>query len=364
MQGREVKRYLDSLAKEKGLSLLDFSVWKKHQPLLRYTAKGTGKELLYLYSATKPLTVVCAMRLVEEGKLSLGDPVKKYLPAFANMRVKDGAPVQEEMTVKHLLTMTAGFNYDIYRPPVVELLQKGICDTLSIVNAFASSPLDFQPGERFQYSVCHDILGAVIEVASGKRFSRFMQELIFDPLGMRDTGFHLEKTRVLAPQYWSEDSRTIAPFDKGNELVVGDEYDSGGAGVISTVGDYALFADALACGGTDRNGYRLLQEQTLEKIREGNGGRLSLKNGFTCVQGEDYGYGLGVRTRIRATDWGLPVGEFGWDGAAGTYLMVDPVNEVSIVIGMHLRNWPAIFDGEHLAIVKKAYADLHREGII
>ena len=367
MQGNEVKKYLDFLVEKKGLPLLDFSVWKEHKPLLRYTAKGTGKEFLHLYSATKPLTVACAMRLVEEGKLSLDDSVKKYLPKFANLSVKgaDGKayPAKNEMTVRHLLTMTAGFTYDLSKPPILKLKEKGNGDTLAFVNAFADSPLEFEPGERFCYSLCHDVLGAVIEVASGKPFSAYMQEVVFQPLGMRESGFHLEKTRTLAPQYWAVDAHTIAPYPPDNELVPSALYESGGAGVISTVDDYALFADALACGGEGVNGNRILQEETVNQIRTGSGEKLSLKNGFACIQGEDYGYGLGVRTRLKETDWGLPVGEFGWDGAAGTYLMVDPVHKISVVIGMHIRNWPAVFAGEHLAIVKAVYTDMQKEGV-
>ena len=205
MQGLKVKKYMDKLAVEKGLPLLDLSVWKENKPLFRYTAKGTGKELLYLYSATKPITVVCAMRLVEEGKLDLDDPVGKYLPAYNNLTVKDAdgkiRPAQNTMTVRHLLTMTGGLNYDLYKPSVLALKEKGIDDTLSIVNAFASEPLMFDPGACFCYSLCHDVLGAVIEVVSGKRFSAYMKEIVFQPLEMHDSDFHLDKTRALAPQW-------------------------------------------------------------------------------------------------------------------------------------------------------------------
>ena len=124
------------------------------------------------------------------------------------------------------------------------------------------------------------------------------------------------------------------------------------------------FADLLACGGESKNGYRLLKRETVELLRQETIASLGVDNSFTCVQGDDYGYGLGVRVRKRATDWGLPVGEFGWDGAAGTYIMADPINKISIVIGMHLRGWPNVFKGEHLRLVQCVYEDMKEEGIL
>ena len=119
--------------------------------------------------------------------------------------------------------------------------------------------------------------------------------------------------------------------------------------------DYAKFALAMANDGKGENGAQILKPETIKDIYSPVLASISVNNGFTCVQGKDYGYGLGVRTRIRETEWGLPKGEFGWDGAAGSYLMVDPVNKVTVVVGMHIRNWTPIFSGEHLKIVELIY---------
>lgn len=373
MKGERTKAYISRLLSQKGIPYFDISVSKGYTPVFRhYTSldgKATGKEQLFFYSCTKPLTVSCAMRLVEEGKLSLDDEVAKYLPAYADTFVLDEngerTPTKTKMTVKHLLTMTGGLSYDPCTEPIVNLTResKGKADTIAFVNSFVKSPLSFHPGERFQYSLCHDVLGAVVEVASGKKFSEYMQEVVFDPLGMKNSFFHREGVAV-ADLYNCGADKKIYPVETRNGLVFGENYDSGGAGVIGCVEDYARFAQVLANGGTAENGYRLLKAETIEEIRKEQLASFTINNTFTVVQGSDYGYGLGMRTRLKETQWGLPVGEFGWDGAAGSYLMIDPVRKISIVMGMHVLSWPNCFIGEHLAIVKCVYEDMKEEGLL
>ena len=133
------------------------------------------------------------------------------------------------------------------------------------------------------------------------------------------------------------------------------KYQSGGGGLISTVNDYVKFATALASNGIAYNGYQVLSSSALKELTTPQMEKVTVNNNFTCVQGEDYGYGLGVRVRSKDTDWGLLKGEFGWDGAAGSYVMIDPVKNVSVFIGMHVRSWPYVFTGKHLEIVKAIY---------
>jgi CubicO group peptidase (beta-lactamase class C family) len=125
--------------------------------------------------------------------------------------------------------------------------------------------------------------------------------------------------------------------------------------VIFTV--KGAFAEALACGGVGKNGYQVIKKETLALLCTEQFKGLSLNNGYTCIQGDDYNYGLGVRVRSRDTEWGLEKGEFGWDGAAGSYLMVDPKQEISVFIGMNVLNWPAVFIGKHLQIVEHLYKE-------
>ena len=368
MNGVKTKAYIDSLIKEKGIPYIDFCISVGKECVFRYHAakdgKSTGKEKLWMFSATKPMTAVAAMRLVEEGRLSLDDEVAKYIPAFQNTYLQDGTPTKNKMTVRQLFTMSAGLSYRALEEPYKSLIQRAGKDAtaVEVFNQLAKAPLLFEPGERFEYSLCHDLLAAVVEVVTGKRFSEYLDELIFQPLGMSRTGFHSEGEEPLTPCYVAENGR-ISGMPNENFFIFTDNYDSGGAGVISCVDDYAKFAKTLALGGVSEDGYRLIGEEALKQLRACQFENVNLQNSFTCVQGEDYGYGLGVRVRKKATEWGLSEGEFGWDGAAGTYLMVDPARQISVVIGMHLRNWPDVFAGEHLRLVQCAYEDLQEKNM-
>ena len=135
-------------------------------------------------------------------------------------------------------------------------------------------------------------------------------------------------------------------------------YRNGGSSLVSTVRDYSIFADTLASGGISENGYRLIKPETIEKMKEHQFDALDIKSSFTCVQGTDYAYGLGVRVRTRALECGIPVGEFGWDGAAGSYVLMDTDNGISITMGMNILFWPNIFTGEHLNIAKLIYEEI------
>ena len=365
MKGMSVKAYMDKLVHEKGIPYLDFYMSVGHECVFRYyvakDGNATGKEMLNLFSATKPVTVCCAMRLIEEGKLSLDDEVEKYIPEYANAYLLDEKgdklSPKTKMTVEQLFTMSAGLSYGAFVEPYRSLIKNAgeKATTTEILGALASAPLLFEPGARFEYSLCHDLLAAVVERASGKRFSAYVDEVVCKPLGMKKTGFHLDIP--LADTYFA-DGEKIEKISSNNNLVFTENYDSGGAGLVSCVEDYARFAQTLACGGVWKDGYRLLGEDGLLKIRTCRNQRISVQNTFTCIQGEDYGYGLGVRVRLKDTEWGLQQGEFGWDGAAGTYLMVDPARQISVVIGMHVRNWPDVFNGEHLKLVECAYKEL------
>lgn len=373
MNGKNAVAYIDKLCKEKCLPYVDVRLYKGNEELFSYgvakNGKPTGNERLFLFSATKPMTVACAMRLVEEGKLSLDDAVEKYLPAYADTFLEDEkgnrVPTKTKMTVRHLLTMSGGLSYNVQTKAVQDMLREtgGKPDTVTAVSAFVKEPLLFEPGTRFEYSLCHDVLAAVIEKVSGKRFSAYMDEVIFQPLGMTESGFHTEH-KGMYDMYDCDLGGKIWQIEPYNRLILGENYDSGGAGAISCVNDYAKFAMALANGGVTVDGYRLLQEETLKNIRSTAHAEMQVENSFTCVQGGEYAYGLGVRVRQKDTSWGLTKGEYGWDGAAGAYLMVDPTNKIAVVVGMHLLCWPYVFRGEQLQIIKRLYEDMREEGLL
>lgn len=361
------QEFIEKLRKEIGIPYIDVICQRAHHTVFRYTSgvDATGKEQLYMYSCGKVITVTATLQLVEEGKLSLDDKVCKYLPEIANAFVmnenNEKEVIGEQMTIRHLFTMTAGFTYDLGTPPILELGEKsnGQAVLRDFIPKFVETPLSFMPGSRFQYSLCHDILAAVVEVITKKKFSQYVKEVIFEPLQMNHSCFDNSEEQV-ADVYMAFDIDKIDKIDEGKLLLPTKAYESGGAGLVSTVEDYIRFADALACGGKAKNGYQVLKEETLRLLASEQVKSMSVNNNFTCVQGDDYGYGLGVRVRQTATKWGLDKGEFGWDGAAGSYVMMDPHNQISVFIGMHLRNWPVVFTGKHLEIVENIYKELFK----
>ena len=364
MDYASVKELIEDIRKEVGVPYLDVVCYKDHKEIFRYLSgeNTTGKERLYMYSCGKPITVVSALRLVEAHKLSLEDRVCDYLPEIKNAFIINANGEKEcvgdKMLIRHLFTMTSGFTYDIYKPPVLQLMKEsqGKATLRDFIAKFIETPLAFAPGAHYRYGISHDVLAAVIEVITGKKFSAYIKEVIFDPLQMNESRFdNLEED--MADVYMAYAVGDVRRIEEPKYLIPTPAYESGGAGLVSTVEDYIRFADALACGGVAANGYQVLGGETLRQLTSEQLKEISINNNFTCVQGGDYGYGLGVRIRQVATDWGLDKGEFGWDGAAGSYVMMDPKKKISIFIGVHLRNWPIVFKGKHLPIVEKIYKE-------
>ncbi len=324
---------------------------------------ANGNEKVYMYSMSKPITVVMGLKLLEEGKISLEDKLIKYFPEYKNSYIldkdKNKIIVGNKITLKHLFTMTAGFNYNVRTNEIKNLLLKNANPTTSeVISVISETPLEFIAGEKFNYSLCHDVLAGIIEKVCNKKYSEVISENIFKPLKMKNSSFSLYDNDNLIDQYIVKKNKNI---EKINEyiLFISKNYESGGAGLISTNYDYSLFADCLRNGGISKDGYRLINEDTLKLLYGEQLSKFHIEGTFTCVQGDNYGYGLGVRTRRKSTDWGLAVGEFGWDGAAGSYIMVDPVNKVSVVIGAHLLNWPIIMINLHLQIVESLYKEFN-----
>ena len=364
----KVTAYIDSLIEKKKLPLLDVLVYKNHEPIYRHCGSYSGKfgkdELLCMFSCTKVLTAVSGMKLLEEGKIGLDDPVSEYIPAFADAYTlnENGEKCSEVIRVRHLFTMSTGFDYNRYTPEVKKLASEkyDTATTTDMVCELIKRPLNFKPGERFLYSISHDALGALIETVEGINLAEYMQKFIFDPLGMKNSTMFYEKHISNTPVIYRITENGFEADKSGlyarSHPVK--NYRNGGSSLISTVEDYAIFADTLAAGGTANNGYQLIKPDTIEKMKEVEFDCLNVKNTFTCVQGKDYGYGLGVRVRTVPLECGIPKGEFGWDGAAGSYVLVDTDNGISITIGMNILEWPKIFRGEHLAIAKLIYEEL------
>lgn len=328
-------------------------------------------DLFWLFSMSKVYTMTAALRLVERGLIDLDEPVGTYLPEFKSLKVQDGdgtVDLTSPLTIRCLMSMTGGFNYDFNRyPEMQELIKNKNASTVEVVNAFSKRPLLFQPGSKFCYGFGHDIVAAVVETVSNKRFRDFVKDELLDPVGITDMGFHptpeqqsriADKWRV---EYREDGSKPITLGPKINWLRLTDNYDSGGAGLFGNAEQYIKMVDALANGGVAENGYRVLKPETIDLMRTNQLGGDALK----IYTGEyrrriGYGYGLGVRTAMdpKAIGTSLNCQEFGWDGAAGSYVMIDPVNHISLVYVEHVMNHSDIYTYDHLAFRDMTYQSM------
>lgn len=358
----DLEKYLDTIpAKEKtpGGSI---RVFHHGNEVFRYSfgyadrenkIKMTGDEYYFMYSATKPITCATALHAWEEGAFILSEPVWWYLPEFKNTQVKvykqDGSfdlvPQKREMVIQDLFTMSAGLNYDTSNAEIRKVAEEtnGVAPTREVMKGIAKMPLEYQPRERWGYSFGHDVLAGVVEVATGVRFSEYMKKVIFEPLGMTKSTFRItdEIKEQMAQQYIFNYSTGEAEVKgKRNDYIFGSEYDSGGAGVITTIDDYAKFVQAMSCSGKAPNGKRILAPSTVKLMSTNMLDEKRMADFSTWRNNAEYGYGLGVRTKIYE-GWGgnnCSIGEFGWDGAAGTLCSIDPEREIGIVYTQHMLN--------------------------
>jgi CubicO group peptidase (beta-lactamase class C family) len=307
--------------------------------------------IFHIYSMTKILTCTAALQLVEKGTILLGDPLSAYLPEYEEMYVKralsDGTYALEKterpITVRDLFTMTAGFSYDLESPAILEVIKRtnGRVPTREFAAALAKEPLLFEPGTRWNYSLCHDILAALVEAVDGRRFSAYIRDEITGPLGMSDTSFELSEAQLprLAPQYEYNDALSKPIRKDGNKFLLGSEFESGGAGLLSTVSDYALFLNALTNRGTSLNGVRIVSPASVDLMRYDQL-TANMRDDYYRPHLAGYGYGLGVRTHISKAGSGSlsSLGEFGWSGMAGCFALMDPAAELTVMYAQHLVN--------------------------
>ena len=326
----------------------------------------TEDKMIFVYSCSKVATVTAALQLYEKGQLNLDDPLYDFLPEYKNVKVikenGDVVKAEKHITIRHLFTMTSGLTYNTDTPAFdkARLLTDGHMDTVAVAKCIADDPLSFEPGERWQYSLSHDVLGAVIEVASGKRFKDYMRENIFEPLEMNRTCYHIEDVKSeMAQQYRfknsdetdigklqaanieanSREGGVIVNRGLENVDIFGDMYDSGGAGIITNVDEYAKLSCALSNGGIGANGEKIISSDTIDLMRKNTLSQTRLKD-FNWLQLKGYGYGLGVRTMIDTSLGGSNgnVGEFGWGGAAGATVLVDPKENLGVFYAHHMLN--------------------------
>lgn len=355
MDFSELTAFLDSLSVRFGIPGCDCAVALDGRVVYRHSAgvrdEETGvsvspDDTYWIYSATKLFTCTAALQLMEQGRLGLEDPVSRFLPEFEALTAAgEGGmilPVKEVLTIRHLMTMTGGLDYDLERPGLRRALDGGAETTRQIVAALAEDPLKFEPGAHFLYSLCHDVLGAVIEVVSGQSLSDYIQEHIVLPLGMQNTTFHPTQAQLarLARQYAHLDAKgTHRPIGQGNRFRLSERYDSGGAGLMSTVDDYIRLAAALSLGGSSADGIRILSEESVKQMRTSALNEEQRRDYLArSPAARGYSYGLGVRVLVEDLGNGVPLGEFGWDGAAGAYVLVDTENRVALFYAQQVCN--------------------------
>ena len=310
----------------------------------------TTDTIFRIYSQTRAVSTVALLRLVEQGQLSIDDPVDRYIPSFAKLRVirevRDGrvvtAPARTGMTVRHLLTYTSGYGYAHYYPPAAGVRH---LDILALdqsiqqgMDKLARYPLLSEPGARWDYGYHSDVVGRLIEIASGMRTDDYLQQAIFGPLGMVDTGFFVpeEKSDRLVHAYDAQGQDVTAKLLPLADWGARKPFQSNGGGLVTTGGDWIRFTRMLLNGGS-LDGVRILQPESVAALG---------RNQITREQGplfwgdksapdapsrfDGYGWGYGVGVRLEQGPWSMPgtPGELFWGGLAGTNYLIDRHNRL------------------------------------
>ena len=361
----KMTKYLDSLL-DLGIPSVDCIVFENHKQIYRHMngtidiehKESVKPDTLYLmFSMTKVQTMTAMMQLIEQGKLSLDDEVSKYLPAYKNAMVekKQGAePLAHPMLIRHLLSMQSGLDYDLARPGILRVINEKGQDatTRELVESFIETPLKFQPGTHFLYSLSHDVAAAVLEVVTGMSFGEYLKKNIWEPLGFKNTFFAKPDNSAikgLAQQYICNEEGKIVPMEQTCCYQLSESYQSGGAGLVSCTEDYAKLADTLACGGETAEGVRILKPETVELIKVNQLGKDSLDDMHRTMGRPGYGYGCGMSVLLdpKAAKSPSPAGVFGWDGAAGSCITMDTASKRCFVYAQHVRNYGTSYDVIH-----------------
>ena len=341
-------------------------------------------DMFRLASMTKAVTSVAAMILIEQGKIALDDPVSRFLPEFANLRVRgpDGAeePASRPPTIRELLSHTAGLSYNFINNPrlvdayrearVTDGLDQPQVTTAEAMQRLASVPLGYQPGTSWEYSLATDVLGAVIEKVTGANLEVFVTERIAKPLRIQSFAFNVPETirsnfvqmtqpaqvtGALGMDYVPVTGPEIVPFPptKGTATLDPDRafaptaYNSGGAGMSGTSGDYGRFLQMLLNEG-ELDGVRVLRAETVRQMTQNATGNMR------TIRGPGWGFtlGFGIVTDPAAAKSRLPAGSYGWGGIYGTQFWIDPANRV---VGLVLTQTAIIGSGPIANLVREAF---------
>ncbi|MFI1417652.1 serine hydrolase domain-containing protein [Streptomyces sp. NPDC020731] len=315
-----------------------------------------------IYSMTKPVTAVAALMLMEEGRLSLDDPVGRHLPAFAQPRVYESGsgdgvrtrPPAGPLLVRHLMTHTAGLTFAFYHSHPVDALYRAAglessvapgADLAGTTEVYARLPLQFDPGTQWNYSVASNVLGRIVEVVSGRPLDVFLAERVFRPLGMTDAGFEVtdEQAERLAEMYGESDDGGIEPI-AGLPLRGRPRFLSGSGGMVASAHDYHRFMELLRRRG-ELDGVRLLSPATVDLMTRNHlpGGAdlraFGSRPAHDVPGNAGVGFGLGVSVVVDPSRTQAPSapGSYGWSGVATTTFWVDPGRDLTVQFHTQVR---------------------------
>jgi CubicO group peptidase (beta-lactamase class C family) len=342
-------------------------------------ATMTADTLFWIASMTKAITSTAAMQLVERGKLALDSPVGDVLPELAAAKVLEGfdaggepklRPARRPITLRHLLTHTAGFAYDIWSPDLIRYQEKkGIPGVISCQNVALTTPLLFDPGQKWNYGINIDWVGKAVERVSGQNLEAYFRDHIFGPLGMRDTGFKLDAARRarLSGMHARQPDGSLQemPFELPQEP----EFHMGGGGLYGTAGDYLKFAQVFLHEGRF-NGAQVLKSETVRSMSQNHIGDLHVRlletamppysNDAEFFPGMIKKWGLGFMINTESVPGGRGAGSLAWAGLGNTYFWIDPDEGVAGVI---LTQLIPFADPKVLALFEQfetaVYAALH-----
>ncbi len=320
-----------------------------------------------IYSMTKPIASIALMMLVEEGRVQLDDPVHRYIPSWKNLRVYQGGTIKtgwktdapkRPMQVIDLLRHTAGLTYGFqlntnvdaaYRRLGIGEIEKGEMTLERMIELLATLPLEFSPGDWWNYSVATDVVGWLVQVIAGEPFEQFLERRIFRPLGMVDTGFHVREGQGhrLATCYQPSPKGGIIVQDQAETsgFLQPPSFISGGGGLVSTADDYLKFAEALRTGSPRLVGRKTLELMTANHLPGGKDLPQLSRSAFSEAAYEGVGFGLGfaTTTAVHKTMVAGNNGDYFWGGAASTFFWIDPAEEMTVLFLTQLipsSTWP------------------------
>jgi CubicO group peptidase (beta-lactamase class C family) len=339
-------------------------------------ASMTLDTVVWIASMTKAITAAAAMQLVERGKLDLERAASETVPAIASAKVLEGfdaagkprlRPAKRPITLRHLLTHTAGFAYEIWEPSIAQYQQAtGTPGITTCANAALTTPLLFDPGDRWDYGINIDWVGKMVEEVSGQKLDRYFEEHIFGPLGMKDTAFKIgpaQRVR-LAKIHQRDDKGALAPVDL--ELPQDPEFHMGGGGLYGTAGDYLTFALMIMQGGSLK-GAKVLRPETTALMGQNHIGALevgvfktaipSLSNDLELFPGMSKKWGLSLLINTEHAPTGRSAGSLAWAGLANTYFWIDPTKRVA---GVFLSQVLPFYDHTAINLFGKFETEVYR----